>query len=173
MKLDPERRRLLGAFAVLVGLSMALGGVVYGQLRFPMTNYRSTLTVERPVAYYEHELRAGDSLFFHIEVTGDPVGLEVHFGSKDSGEAILVTVVDRWANVPLSVPMTGLYFVLFRASCSTCTALIRAQVDQALGSIGILPLWATVAIGAGLACTGGWIVAIQRRHRALSSLDTR
>jgi hypothetical protein len=167
MKLDPERRRLLGALAVLVGLGLALGGVVYGQLRFPMTNYRSSLTVDRPLVYYSHELRAGDSLFFHIEVTGDPVWMEIRRGSMDSGDTILVTMLDRWGIVPLSVPASGLYFVLFRASCSTCSALIRAQVDQALGSIGILPLPATVFLGAVLAGAGTWTVAVQGRRTDL------
>ncbi|SRR5712691_7429008 len=158
MKLNPEQRRALGALALLVGIGLAVGGVVYGQLRFPMTNYTSTITVENPTAYYEHELRAGDTLFFHIEVTGAPADLEIQRESA-GGEVTLATRVGHWAIVSFLVPATGTYSVVFRTTCETCTSFIRAQVDQALGSLGILPLPFTVAIGTVLAGVGGWFAA--------------
>jgi len=168
MTLEPEQRRALGVLALLVGIGMAVGGIAYGQLRFPMTNYTSTITVENPVAYYEHELRSGDTLFFHIEVKGPPLNMEVRRETvEDSGEVVLEATVDRWAIVPFPVPTTGTYSVVFRTTCEICgSTLVRAQVDQALGSIGILPLPVSVALGTALAGGGGWVVAFRWRRRS-------
>lgn len=167
MMLKPEQRRVLGALALVVGIAMSVGGSVYGQLRFPMTNYTSTITVENPVAYYEHELRARDTLFFHIEVTGPPVDMEVRREPvADSGEVVLAATVDRWSVVPFPVPATGTYSVVFRKTCQMCgPTLIRAQLDQALGTIGILPLPITIVLGTALAGGGGWVVTFPRKRR--------
>jgi len=166
MKTNREQRRALGGLALLVGIGLAVGSIGYGQLRFPLTNYTSTITVEKPVAYYEHELRAGDTLFFHIEVTGAPADMEVRQGpANGAGEVVLTAHVDHWSLVPFTVPATGPYAVLFRTACEGCTAFIQAQVDQALGSLGVLPLPATVAMGALLAAGGGWLVTFPGKRR--------
>ena len=165
MKLGHEQRRMLGTLALLLGIGLAIGGIVYGQLRFPMTNYRSTITVDHPVAYYEHELRAGNTLFFHVEVTGAPADMEIRRGSQEGvGELMLAARVGHWTILPFVVPSTGTYSVSFR-TCDACTSLVRAQVDQSLGSLGILPVPATVALGIGLAALGGTVVAIPRMRR--------
>lgn len=163
MKLGREQRRTLGILALLLGIGLAVGGIVYGQLRFPMTNYTSTITVEHPVAYYEHELRAGDTLFFHIEVTGSPATMEIRRGSADGlGDLVLAATVGHWTIVPFPVPSTGTYSVAFRTTCETCTSFVRAQVDQSLGSLGILPLPVTVALGIALGAVGGAVLAARR-----------
>ena len=159
MKTNREQRRALGGLALLVGIGLAVGSIGYGQLRFPLTNYTSTITVERPVAHYEHELRAQDTLFFHIEVTGAPAEMEVRTGPANGvGEVVLSVQVDHWSLVPFLVPTTGTYAVLFRTTCEGCTTFIQAQVDLALGSIGVLPLPVTVVLGTLLAAGGGWLV---------------
>ena len=115
-----------------------------------------------------HALKKG---LQYIEVTGEPVAMEVKRGpARDAGDVVLTATVARWANVPFTVPATGTYSVIFRTTCEACgSTLIRAQVDQALGSIGILPLPATVALATALAAARGWVVwAAPENHTRLN-----
>lgn len=174
--------RRIGWVLLAAGLALLPALSAYGNARFPLTDYNSTIDVEYRTVYYAHELRAGDMLVFALRVTGPPVDLIIldphsYAALEEYGEVPVGTTPEAFVpglagsvEVPFRVRETGVHYVVFRSACDEdCPPTsLRARVYQNFGSLAGVPLSLAYA-GAGLAAPIGFALLVRSRPHSQSS----
>ena len=169
--------RILGIAALAIGLALAAGAFAVANLRVALTNYASSISVDRPLVYYVHDLRAGDTVYFLLRIEGGPVDLEILRGTsatEGSGGYAGGVEGDLVFRAPgllgpeelrFSAPETATYGVAFASACEpACPTSLRAQVQLTMGSVGLLSVHQAIVLGGILAAVGGAATAFARRR---------